>query len=332
VGGSEGTDGVLRVAVQAGRTEPVGQAVGLEFGHDGAADPGQQVERQMGRPAVRRIVTVVVLTVLVGSCSGADNNETPGPATTQAAATGQIGASFDVGGHKLHLRCEGKGSSGSPTVVYLHGLGGDGSDVKSINTPLASHARVCTYDRVNVGRSDRVEGRHSGTDSVRDLHALLDAAAVPGPYLLVGFSFGGLLAIMYAGTYPDQVMGLVSLDGSLPTDDQVDQLIHKDEREQVMAEQEGNQESVDFYRTTDQAKALVAEIPDVPVTYLAARPVELPPNWPVKRMQAFIRAKQVQFTKAVPQGRLVEVQSSHDVDLEQPELVIKEINRILDTA
>jgi hypothetical protein len=52
----------------------------------------------------------------------------------------------------------------------------------------------------------------------------------------------------------------------------------------------------------------------------------------VKRMQAFIRAKQVQFTKAVPQGRLVEVQSSHDVDLEQPELVIKEINRILDTA
>ena len=216
--------------------------------------------------------------------------------------------------------------------VYLHGLGGDGSDVKSISTPLASKTRVCTYDRLNVGRSDSDPGRHTGADSVADLHALLEAAGVPGPYLLVGFSFGGLLAIMYAGTYPDQVMGLVSLDGSLPSDDQVDQLIPADERAQVMAEQEANQERVEFYRTVDQAKALVAKMPDVPVTYLAARPVELPPNWPVKRMQAFIHAKQVQFTKTVPNGRLVEVQSSHDIDLEKPELVIQEIQRILEMA
>jgi len=57
---------------------------------------------------------------------------------------------------------------------------------------------------VNVGRSDRVRGRHTGADSVNDLHTLLDVAAVPGPYLLVGFSFGGLLAIMYGATYPDR--------------------------------------------------------------------------------------------------------------------------------
>jgi pimeloyl-ACP methyl ester carboxylesterase len=137
---------------------------------------------------------------------------------------------------------------------------------------------------------------------------------------------------MYAATYPDQVMGLVSLDGSLPTDDQVDQLIPADERAQVMAEQEANQERVEFYPTVDQARTLVAKVPDVPVTYLAARPVELPPNWPVKRMRAFIAAKRAQFTKTVPNGRLVEVQSSHDIDLEQPELVIQEVQRILEMA
>jgi len=219
----------------------------------------------------------------------------PPPAAAQTAATGELDASFDAGGHKLHLRCQGKGSSGSPTVVYLHGLGGDGSDVESINT-------------------------------------LLETADVPGPYLLIGFSFGGLLAIMYSATYPDQVMGMVSLEGSLPTDDEVDQLIPKDERDQVMAEQDRNQESVDFYRTVDEAKPLVAKVPDVPVTYMAARPVELPPNWPVKRMQALIRTKQVQFTKTVPNGRLVEVQSSHDVDLDKPELVLQEVQRILESA
>ena len=185
---------------------------------------------------------------------------------------------------------------------------------------------------MNVGRSDRVRGRHTGADSVNDLHTLLDVAAVPGPYLLVGFSFGGLLAIMYAATHPDQVTGMVSLDGSLPTDDEVDQLIPKDERDQVMAEQDRNQESVDVYRTVDEAKPLVAKVPDVPVTYMAARPVELPPNWPVKRMQALIRTKQVQFTRTVPNGRLVEVQSSHDIDLDKPELVLQEVQRILESA
>ena len=178
---------------------------------------------------------------------------------------------------------------------------------------------------MNVGRSDRVRGRHTGADSVNDLHALLETAGVPGPYLLVGFSFGGLLAIMYGATYPDQVMGMVSLDGSLPTDDEVDQLIPKDERDQVMAEQDRNQESVDFYRTVDEAKPLVAKVPDVPVTYMAAA-------WPVKRMQALIRTKQVQFTKTVPNGRLVEVQSSHDIDLDKPELVLREVQRILESA
>jgi hypothetical protein len=49
-------------------------------------------------------------------------------------------------------------------------------------------------------------------------------------------------------------------------------------------------------------------------------------------MQALIRTKQVQFTKTVPNGRLVEVQSSHDIDLDKPELVLQEVQRILESA
>jgi hypothetical protein len=100
----------------------------------------------IGEASLRRIVTILVLMVLLAGCSGgrdsADSITTPPPATTQAAASGEIDASFDVAGHKLHLRCEGKGSSGSPTVVYLHGLGGDGSDVEPISSPLAGRVRA----------------------------------------------------------------------------------------------------------------------------------------------------------------------------------------------
>jgi pimeloyl-ACP methyl ester carboxylesterase len=270
--------------------------------------------------------------VLVAGCSGggrADSTATSGPATTQAAASGTVDGRFDAGGHQLYLRCQG---AWSPTLVYLHGLGGDGTDVPSISGPLASRVRVCTYDRLNVGRSDTDPGRHTGTDSVRDLHTLLQTAGVPGPYLLVGFSFGGLLAIMYAGTYPDQVMGMLSLDGSLPTDDQIDRLIPANERAQERAAVEANQERVEVYRTLDQAKVLQAKVPDVPVTYMAARPIEVPPHLPAQRIRAFIQAQQARFARSFPKGRLVEVRSSHDIDLDQPERVIQEITRILDAA
>ena len=47
---------------------------------------------------------------------------------------------------------------------------------------------------------------------VTDLHALLSAAGVPGPYVLAGHSFGGLVARLYTATYPDDVVGLILVD------------------------------------------------------------------------------------------------------------------------
>ena len=49
---------------------------------------------------------------------------------------------------------------------------------------------------------------------VADLHALLTAAAIPGPYVLAGHSFGGLVARLYAATYPDEVVGMVLIDAA----------------------------------------------------------------------------------------------------------------------
>ena len=226
------------------------------------------------------------------------------------------------------MTCRGTPQRGAPTVVYLHGLGGTGGDW-GVLAPFTERTRVCTYDRLNVGRSGTSSDRHTGLDSVRDFEALFEAAGVPPPYLLVGFSFGGLLASMYAGTHPDEVSGLVSIDGSLPSDDEVDGLIPDPERSAAMADQEANGENVDFYATLDEAEPLLATIPDVPVTYLAARPVELPSSWPVEEMRAVIAARQAEFVDRYPRGRLVEVQSSHDIDLDRPDLVVAEIERIL---
>lgn len=287
---------------------------------------------------------IVVCATACGSSSDPDAEPSPenGPTSSAAASPaasaaptseappGGIDASFDVGGHELHLGCSGEEVPGTPTMVYLHGLGGGGDDVhEALSGDLVERGHLCTYDRVNVGSSDRQSTRHLGTDSVADLHALLTAAEVEPPYLLVGFSFGGLIATMYAGTHPADVAGILLLDSSLPTDGDVDALIPEPERQQVMADQEANGEQVDFYDTLVQAEGLLAAVPDVPITYLAARPVSLPAQWPVKRMRSLIETSQQAFVDGFRQGRLVPVQSSHDVDLDRPEVVIEELDRLL---
>jgi pimeloyl-ACP methyl ester carboxylesterase len=292
-------------------------------------------------PVKSAVLVSVGLLVLACGCSssGADGDGGGQPAAANPSGSvalststdaGAIDVSFDVGGHELQLTCAGVESPGSPTIIYLHGLGGDGGDVNEALAPgLEKRGRTCTYDRVNVGRSGHQDDTHTGVDSVADLHRLLTAAKVRPPYLMLGFSFGGLIAAMYAGTYPADVAGLLLLDSSLPTDGEVDATIPAVFRHQVVQEQQANVERVDFYGTLDEAKPLMDSVPDIPVTYLAARPIDLPAEWPVKRMRSLMAAYQQKFVAHFPEGRLVPVGSSHDIDVEHPGLVMAELDRML---
>jgi pimeloyl-ACP methyl ester carboxylesterase len=66
--------------------------------------------------------------------------------------------------------------------------------------------------KTKPSRSDPVPQPTTTQDAVRDLHALLRAANERGPYVLVGHSFGGLVARLYASTYPNEVAGMVLVD------------------------------------------------------------------------------------------------------------------------
>jgi pimeloyl-ACP methyl ester carboxylesterase len=54
------------------------------------------------------------------------------------------------------------------------------------------------------------------TDAVTDLHALLTAAHQAGPYILIGHSYGGLIARLYAHTYAHDIGGMVLVDSFSP--------------------------------------------------------------------------------------------------------------------
>ena len=119
---------------------------------------------------------------------------------------------IDVGGYRLYLNCIGTARPGSPTVILDEGLAATSLGWSKVQPGVASFTRVCSYDRAGYGLSDPGPLPRTAGRMVMELHRLLQNGGVPGPYVLVGHSFGGLITQLYTDTYPQEVAGLVLVD------------------------------------------------------------------------------------------------------------------------
>ena len=279
------------------------------------------------------------------------------PASSSAAAD-EISGLFTVGSRKMYLECRG---SGSPTVVLESGFrsAGDvwrwtdvdsasvvpGKDPTSVYTGTAGFTRVCAYDRPGSlralddkgvlgslwlpGRSDPAPMPRTGADVVRDLHELLATAEVPGPYILVGHSIGGLLSLLYARTYPDQVAGLVLVDATLPTLKQA-QTPQRWEESLTVLTTPGTEiwdyaeETLDVDTAIEQLEALAA-LSKKPVMMLrAAKHDPDDADWPAWR------TAHTEFARSIPGARLTIVpETDHFIHLERPDVVIDTIRSLV---
>ena len=124
------------------------------------------------------------------------------------------GELVDVGGYRLHIHCTG---TGSPTVVIDAGLGDWSTSWAGYVQPeVAKTTRVCTYDRAGLGWSNASSNPSDVTQFAKELHTLLQNANVPGPYVMVGHSLGGLIVRVFAHDYASQVAGVVLIDSMNP--------------------------------------------------------------------------------------------------------------------
>ncbi|GAA2641138.1 MULTISPECIES: alpha/beta fold hydrolase [Streptomyces] len=182
-------------------------------------------------PLLSVVLAAAVLAAVPG-CAGAPALRGAPPAASSVPATGDFSGQVDVGGgRKLHLSCKG---SGSPVVVLESGLH-DSSDTwtftdtrppvpasPAVFPGVAAFTRVCVYDRPGTvrytdppaltTRSTPVDGVRSLTAMADDLDRLLTSAHLPGPYVLAGHSFGGMITRLYAQRHPGKTAGLVFVD------------------------------------------------------------------------------------------------------------------------
>jgi pimeloyl-ACP methyl ester carboxylesterase len=325
-----------------------------------------------------RLNPVIVLIVLTLSLpiQALARSATPA-ASSPSAASGDFAGLVDIGGRAIYLECRGEGS---PTVILEAGAYGRGDVwIRDLEKPagertmvlpgVARFTRVCAYDRPGTigdvnpdlepdgplfypSRSDPVPQPRTTQDKVDDLHALLTAAAIPGPYVLVGHSAGGLVGRLYASEYPDAVVGMVLLDSTHEdvwlrfqealTPDQwevfEDLTVNQKEKQEAYPEVElWFTAPLADDATTGQVRQAMKDAPlhPMPLVVLAHG---IPfgdafPGWPREKMEAIMSELQEDLAQQVPNARLaVATESGHNIHQDQPELVIEAIREVVDAV
>jgi pimeloyl-ACP methyl ester carboxylesterase len=127
------------------------------------------------------------------------------------AGTAAVSGFVTVGGHRLYYTCTGHGS---PTVVLDAGSPDTLVVWSTVQPQIARLTRVCAYDRAGLGLSGRATGHRTAQTQAHELRALLARAHVHPPYVVVGHSWGGLIARLFASDYRRNTAGVVLVDAT----------------------------------------------------------------------------------------------------------------------
>jgi pimeloyl-ACP methyl ester carboxylesterase len=280
--------------------------------------------------------------MMLPACGGAST-----PSTTPTR--GNFAGLVEIGnGRKLFLECRG---TGTPTVVLISGFRGASDDWThvvaapgdeprpsplSVLPQVARFSRVCAYDRPGTVSFD---GRSTESTAVlqpttaqadaADLHALMNAAGLPAPYVLVPHSWGGLITYLYASKYPGDVAGLVLVDPGSEflqtalTPEQWDRFV----RAAIQLSDPVTLEAVDYERSVEAIHNAPA-VPRVPAVVLTAdHPFDFgaggSETWP-----AWLEA-QDRLAALLDAAHVTDTNSGHYIAGEQPALVVGRVRDVV---
>jgi pimeloyl-ACP methyl ester carboxylesterase len=313
---------------------------------------------KLERRLVRATGSALLAGVLVAGCGTA---ETTAPVSdTSVPTSGDFAGLIDIGAERtMHLECSG---TGSPTVVLIAGnlSAGDGwrysggSETDENDPPTqndaavypttANFTRVCAYDRPGTQMEDGAPGRSSTVKQpttvqgdAADLHALLTAAGIHGPYVLVGHSLGGFIATIYARTFPDDVTGIVLVDAA---SEYLETTLGPAAFSQwakafTTIQPDPDGEAPDLVAGTEAINAL-APLPAMPASVLTAEP------WPFAFPSADGQPKrdhwpqwfeaQEMLATSLDATHITQTNSGHNIYIENAELVNEQICAVIRPA
>jgi len=299
----------------------------------------QDSTRSTPRKADMRIATLTtalasMAVVLAASACGssrstADEAPTSATPTTVERPSRLVDELISIDHGRMHLRCVGTGGT---TVLLIAGWGDGGDNWGAIEPAISEHARVCSYARFGTGTSDAPTSTQTFETQAADLHALLDEAREPGPYVLLGHSFGGAEAVTFAARYPDEVSGLMLLDAS-PTDWQATacSVLDYEALCAVFHDPTLDPERLDAFPAFDEV-ATIASLGDLPMTVMTAAHRTDPTlaEGELTRLDAAWADGVQRWAALSTSSSIVSVEdTSHHIELDQPQRVIENLLKLV---
>lgn len=280
-----------------------------------------------------RVLLVFICAGVFAQCTAAQH------ATKDARGAASSGEQVDVGGgRKLNVNCTGGNVEGSPTVVLEAGLGDSSSVWNRVQPEVAKFARVCSYDRAGLGGSGPAPAPRTIEAVVADLHALLTNAKVPGPYVFVGHSLGGILTRLYDSRHPDEIVGMVLVDSA--HEDEPDRglaLMPLETLKQLKPEDfviRHPRESLDGC----SIRALMNAVNwhgDIPLVVLTQGRPYSPDDYPIPSLAPKFYQLHLEMQKDLarrsPRGKhIIAEKSGHGIHQDQPELVVDAVRQVVE--
>jgi pimeloyl-ACP methyl ester carboxylesterase len=208
-----------------------------------------------------------------------------------------------------------------------------------IQRRLAEVTTVLSYTRAGLGQSEPAPLPRTLQDMVADLGKLLSVVAVPGPYVLVGHSFGGQIVRLFATQHPLDTKAIVLVDPS--HEDKytrfeavlTQELIERQDR--FLHNPTANSESIDLLESRRQMHAAKSVL-NVPLVVMSRGATdEQSPVWPSPELQKIELQLHRELLKVPGHGlrrHIVAEQSGHFIHHDEPELVIAAIKDVLEAS
>ncbi|MDF2474316.1 MAG: alpha/beta hydrolase [Anaerocolumna sp.] len=126
-----------------------------------------------------------------------------------------VGDLYEINNKMMHLYT---GGSGDATVVFAAGWGTVNPyvDYYPLYDETSKYAKFVVYDKFGYGYSDFTDQPRDLDVIVDEIHELMIKADVKSPYIFVGHSLASLECLRYAQRYPDEVKGIILIDGGNP--------------------------------------------------------------------------------------------------------------------
>jgi pimeloyl-ACP methyl ester carboxylesterase len=276
------------------------------------------------------IVTGVLVGALTSACATTAYEHTARPA--ELLRTTADSGLIDVGGYRLFAKWAGEGPI---TVVLDSHSPGDSQIWNELFPQIGRMTRTFAYDRAGLGRSELGTVPRSAEQATADLATLLERSGQRPPYLLVGFSLGGILVRHFAHRHPELVGGLLLVDP--PAENTYDWALANRTEEQFRVVEEwireigpGAWEEWAAIPQILEATRAAWPLREVPVVVITATEIPPQPDWWDQPYRDHFTSEQQALVARLPSARLVVAGgSTHAVPLERPDVILEEVRKLL---